>query len=253
MLDKIKTTGTKIFESGTATTDIVIDNGILSILDLEDIPWHLIRRAGVSKTIADAGAAGVFDLVLQGAWGTAYNNGDIQKIVVSGPPLTGEEENYVKTYTLTVPNSVSSNGLLIDEWVTLINNDPGSRLTASNVGNTTLRLTADDTGVTYSFALNDAWDATDAFAATTPAAVAVGQGADIEGAISGQSYTQYIIEYWTGKMNTPFNHAGLAWNRAIVYINEGTATAHVTQFDQIWAADGTVGTSETVRYLRIAT
>jgi hypothetical protein len=247
--------GLSILNTPVAATDVVLDNGVLTIKDETGASAIKIKACDLLGFRYDAYTAGTANSVTVNLSSATLVANNIYSLTVSAPYVQnffggGQETKAVyipRTYTVSVDGTPTVQELL-DAFLAKINSDPSAYFSAVDIGGGTLQITAASALAGQLFIETNVPGITSFNIANAIAWVApVGTATEVLGYVPNSTlvtgtYNRYIIEYRNVIRHNAVSGLGvIKKSTALVYLNStnGGTAATVTKLTSI--LDGSYG------------
>jgi len=247
--------GLSILNTPVAATDVVLDNGVLTIKDETGASAIKIKACDLLGFRYDAYTAGTANSVTVDLSSAVLVPNNIYSLTVSAPYVQnffggGQETKAVyipRTYTVSVDGTPTVQELL-DAFLAKINSDPSAYFSAVDIGGGTLQITAASALAGQLFIETNVPGITSFNIANAIAWVApVGTATEVLGYVPNSTlvtgtYNRYIIEYRNVIRHNAVSGLGvIKKSTALVYLNStnGGTAATVTKLTSI--LDGSYG------------
>lgn len=247
--------GLSILNTPVAATDVVLDNGVLTIKDETGASAIKIKACDLLGFRYNAYTAGTANSVTVDLSSAVLVPNNIYSLTVSAPYVQnffggGQETKAVyipRTYTVSVDGTPTVQELL-DAFLAKINSDPSAYFSAVDIGGGTLQITAASALAGQLFIETNvpgvtSFDIANAIAWVAP----VGTATEVLGYVPNSTlvtgtYNRYIIEYRNVIRHNAVSGLGvIKKSTALVYLNStnGGTAATVTKLTSI--LDGSYG------------
>ena len=247
--------GLSILNTPVAATDVVLDNGVLTIKDETGASAIKIKACDLLGFRYNAYTAGTANSVTVNLSSATLVANNIYSLTVSAPYVQnffggGQETKAVyipRTYTVSVDGTPTVQELL-DAFLAKINSDPSAYFSAVDIGGGTLQITAASALAGQLFIETNvpgvtSFDIANAIAWVAP----VGTATEVLGYVPNSTlvtgtYNRYIIEYRNVIRHNAVSGLGvIKKSTALVYLNStnGGTAATVTKLTSI--LDGSYG------------
>ena len=247
--------GLSILNTPVAATDVVLDNGVLTIKDETGASAIKIKACDLLGFRYNAYTAGTANSVTVDLSSAVLVPNNIYSLTVSAPYVQnffggGQETKAVyipRTYTVSVDGTPTVQELL-DAFLAKINSDPSAYFSAVDIGGGTLQITAASALAGQLFIETNVPGVTSFDIANVIAWVApVGTATEVLGYVPNSTlvtgtYNRYIIEYRNVIRHNAVSGLGvIKKSTALVYLNStnGGTAATVTKLTSI--LDGSYG------------